>query len=64
MGFHRKDHVHGRLKTNSWAKVNEFMRIELDRKSTGKAQVCFIDLRKAFDSLYHTLLLNELEIPG
>ena len=38
--------------------VTEYMRDEIDKKSSGKA--CFIDLQKAFDTLDHDISLTKL----
>ena len=43
-------------------KITDYMRRELDQKSSGQA--CFIDLQKAFDSLSHEILLEKLNNYG
>ena len=41
------------------AKVTEFLRRQIDDKLTGQA--CFIDLKRAFDTLNQENLLKHLE---
>ena len=43
-------------------RVTECLREQIDKKMTGQA--CFIDLKKAFDTLNHEILLNKLENYG
>ena len=43
-------------------KVTEYIREQIDKKMTGQA--CFIDLKKAFDTLNHEILLKKLEKYG
>ena len=40
------------------SKITDYIRVAIDKKFTG--QTCFIDLRKAFDSLDHSQLLKKL----
>ena len=48
--------------TDAIQTVTEFMRDEVDKKSTGQA--CFIDLEKAFDTIDHGVLLNKFNEYG
>ena len=48
--------------TDAILTVNEFMRDEVDKKSTGQA--CFINSQKVFDTLDHGILLNKLNEYG
>ena len=43
-------------------KITEYLREQIDKKMTGQA--CFIDLKKAFDTLNHDILLHKLEEYG
>ena len=42
--------------------VTDYMREEMDKKNSGQA--CFLDLKKAFDSLEHSVLMNKLYSDG
>ena len=44
--------------TYAIAHIRELMRQAIDKKYTGQA--CFLDLKKAFDSLYHSILLRNV----
>ena len=43
---------------NAITSVTDYMREEMNKKSSGQA--CFLKLKKAFDSLEHTVLNNKL----
>ena len=48
--------------TYAIAHITELMRQAIDKKSTGQA--CFLDLKKAFDSLDHSILLKKIYNSG
>ena len=48
--------------TNAITEITEYIRQESDKRNRG--YVCFIDLKKAFDTIDHELLSGKLELYG
>ena len=48
--------------TNAITEITEYIRKEIDKRNRG--YICFIDLKKVFDTIDHEVLLAKLEMYG